>query len=129
MHQSFLLPLPMGKKNGTSWLAIVKRAFRSPTKEEEKKISRRREEPEQEEEEKVIIFTPFFIASVACFEDVFSLGLCREERKEDGFFEGLTVIMQNNLQLHQRSLFQRLSRGTQLQWQQLKPPWRQPKRQ
>ncbi|XP_031262780.1 protein IQ-DOMAIN 1-like [Pistacia vera] len=42
----------MGKKNGTSWLTIVKRAFRSPTKENEKKSSRRREEHEQEEEEK-----------------------------------------------------------------------------
>ncbi|KAL9345720.1 hypothetical protein Peur_060573 [Populus x canadensis] len=42
----------MGKKGGTSWLTIVKRAFRSPSKENEKKSSRRREEHDQEEEEK-----------------------------------------------------------------------------
>ncbi|KAL5831437.1 hypothetical protein ACOSQ4_016791 [Xanthoceras sorbifolium] len=42
----------MGKKSGSSWLTIVKRAFRSPTKENEKKSSRRREEHEPEEEEK-----------------------------------------------------------------------------
>lgn len=47
------LYVPMGKKGGTSWLTVVKRAFRSPTKENEKKTSRRREEPDQEEEEKV----------------------------------------------------------------------------
>ncbi|KAK3228195.1 hypothetical protein Dsin_008057 [Dipteronia sinensis] len=42
----------MGKKSGSSWLTIVKRAFRSPTKESEKKSSRRREDQEPEEEEK-----------------------------------------------------------------------------
>ncbi|KAK2664413.1 hypothetical protein Ddye_002987 [Dipteronia dyeriana] len=42
----------MGKKSGSSWLTIVKRAFRSPTKESEKKSSRRREDREPEEEEK-----------------------------------------------------------------------------
>ncbi|KAK0588305.1 hypothetical protein LWI29_037661 [Acer saccharum] len=42
----------MGKKSGSSWLTIVKRAFRSPTKESEKKSSRRREDHEPEEEEK-----------------------------------------------------------------------------
>ncbi|KAI8569911.1 hypothetical protein RHMOL_Rhmol02G0314600 [Rhododendron molle] len=41
----------MGKKGGTSWLTVVKRAFRSPSKNEDKKSSRRREENEQEEEE------------------------------------------------------------------------------
>jgi hypothetical protein len=45
----------MGKKGGTSWLTIVKRAFRSPSKENEKKSSRSREEHDQEEEEKVMI--------------------------------------------------------------------------
>lgn len=44
----------MGKKGGTSWLTVVKRAFRSPSKNEDKKSSRRREENEQEEEEQVI---------------------------------------------------------------------------
>ena len=46
----------MGKIGGSSWLRVVKRAFRSPTKEasHEKSSSRRREEhAEQEEEEKV----------------------------------------------------------------------------
>ena len=44
----------MGKIGGSSWLSVVKRAFRSPTKENsEKRSSRRREENEQEEEEKV----------------------------------------------------------------------------
>ncbi|XAR70105.1 hypothetical protein NMG60_11026860 [Bertholletia excelsa] len=42
----------MGKKGGTSWLTVVKRAFRSPPKDHDKKTSRRREEMEQEEEEK-----------------------------------------------------------------------------
>ncbi|KAJ9173790.1 hypothetical protein P3X46_016894 [Hevea brasiliensis] len=42
----------MGKKSGTSWFKIVKRAFRSPTKENEKNSGRIREEHEQEEEEK-----------------------------------------------------------------------------
>lgn len=42
----------MGKTGGSSWLTVVKRAFRSPTKENEKRSSRRREENEQEEEEK-----------------------------------------------------------------------------
>ncbi|XWS50174.1 hypothetical protein CRYUN_Cryun12cG0066500 [Craigia yunnanensis] len=43
----------MGKKTVTSWLLIVKKAFRSPAKENKKKSSRRREEEcEQEEEEK-----------------------------------------------------------------------------
>ena len=41
----------MGKKGGSSWLTVVKRAFRSPTKDNEKKSSRRREEHELEEEE------------------------------------------------------------------------------
>lgn len=44
----------MGKKSGTSWLTVVKRAFRSPAKGNEKKSSRRREEHEQDDEEKVI---------------------------------------------------------------------------
>ncbi|XVE64589.1 hypothetical protein DITRI_Ditri07aG0112700 [Diplodiscus trichospermus] len=43
----------MGKKTVTSWLSIVKKAFRSPAKDNEQKCSRRREEEyEQEEEEK-----------------------------------------------------------------------------
>ncbi|CAK7357440.1 unnamed protein product [Dovyalis caffra] len=42
----------MGKKGGTSWLTIVKRAFRSPSKENEKKSSKRIEEHDQKEEEK-----------------------------------------------------------------------------
>ncbi|KAJ6753491.1 PROTEIN IQ-DOMAIN 14-LIKE ISOFORM X1 [Salix purpurea] len=42
----------MGKKSGTSWLTIVKRAFRFPSKENEKRSSRRREEHYQEEEGK-----------------------------------------------------------------------------
>ncbi|XVF12857.1 hypothetical protein REPUB_Repub08aG0156000 [Reevesia pubescens] len=42
----------MGKKASTSWLSIVKKAFRSPAKDNEKKNSRRREECELEEEEK-----------------------------------------------------------------------------
>nr|DAD18040.1 TPA_asm: hypothetical protein HUJ06_019503 [Nelumbo nucifera] len=42
----------MGKKAGTSWLTVVKRAFRSPTKENEKRSGRRREDHDQEEEEK-----------------------------------------------------------------------------
>ncbi|XP_028118893.1 protein IQ-DOMAIN 1-like isoform X1 [Camellia sinensis] len=47
----------MGKQGSTSWLTVVKRAFRSPpSKENDKKTSRRREETEQyqdeEEEEK-----------------------------------------------------------------------------
>ncbi|CBI34598.3 unnamed protein product, partial [Vitis vinifera] len=41
----------MGKKGGSSWLTVVKRAFRSPIKDNEKKSSRRREEHELEEEE------------------------------------------------------------------------------
>lgn len=45
----------MGKKSGTSWFTIVKRAFRSPSKNDnEKRSSRRREDEfELEEEEKV----------------------------------------------------------------------------
>ena len=45
----------MGKIGGSSsWFTVVKRAFRSPTKEAtEKRSSRRREEHEPEEEEKV----------------------------------------------------------------------------
>ncbi|XP_028790708.1 protein IQ-DOMAIN 14-like [Neltuma alba] len=42
----------MGKAGGSSWLAAVRRAFRSPTKEKDKKSNRTREEHEQEEEEK-----------------------------------------------------------------------------
>lgn len=42
----------MGKVGGTSWLAAVKRAFRSPTKDNEKKSCRRREDREPEDEEK-----------------------------------------------------------------------------
>ncbi|KAH7840104.1 hypothetical protein Vadar_012693 [Vaccinium darrowii] len=42
----------MGKKGGTSWFTVVKRAFRSPSKNDDKKSSRRRDESEQEEEEK-----------------------------------------------------------------------------
>lgn len=43
----------MGKKtNSSSWLTMVKRAFRSPTKENQKKSSRRREEEDQEDDEK-----------------------------------------------------------------------------
>ncbi|XP_075652032.1 protein IQ-DOMAIN 17-like [Castanea sativa] len=42
----------MAKKSSSSWLTIVKRAFRSPTKENEKKSSKRRDEHDQEEEEK-----------------------------------------------------------------------------
>ncbi|XP_022754262.1 protein IQ-DOMAIN 1-like [Durio zibethinus] len=46
----------MGKKTVTSWLSIVKKAFRSPAKDYEKKSSRRREEEcEQEEEEKYLV--------------------------------------------------------------------------
>ena len=48
----------MGKKTVTSWLSIMKKAFRSPAKDNEKKSSRRREEEcEQEEEEKVVLET------------------------------------------------------------------------
>lgn len=46
----------MGKIGGSSWLNLVKKAFRSPAKDRdknEKKSSRRREEQEQQEEEKV----------------------------------------------------------------------------
>lgn len=45
----------MGKKSGISWFTIVKRAFRSPSKNDnEKRNSRRREDEfELEEEEKV----------------------------------------------------------------------------
>ncbi|XP_050235573.1 protein IQ-DOMAIN 18-like [Mercurialis annua] len=45
----------MGKVGATSWLAAVKRAFRSPTKDNNnhtKKTTRRREDQEQEDEEK-----------------------------------------------------------------------------
>lgn len=42
----------MAKKNSSSWLTIVKRAFRSPTKENENRSSKRRDEHDQEEEEK-----------------------------------------------------------------------------
>ncbi|KAK6935615.1 IQ motif, EF-hand binding site [Dillenia turbinata] len=42
----------MGKKGGTSWLTVVKRAFRSPTRDSEKKNSRRREDQDHEDEEK-----------------------------------------------------------------------------
>ncbi|GFS44511.1 hypothetical protein Acr_00g0090780 [Actinidia rufa] len=42
----------MGKKGGTSWLTVVKRAFRSPSKDDDKKSTRRREESEQDEDEK-----------------------------------------------------------------------------
>ncbi|KAL5538802.1 hypothetical protein UlMin_043302 [Ulmus minor] len=43
----------MGKVGGSSWLSVVKWAFRSPTKEpREKRSSRRREENEPEDEEK-----------------------------------------------------------------------------
>ncbi|RVW14853.1 hypothetical protein CK203_072205 [Vitis vinifera] len=50
MELSFL-SLAYGKKGGSSWLTVVKRAFRSPIKDNEKKSSRRREEHELEEEE------------------------------------------------------------------------------
>ncbi|XP_039022813.1 protein IQ-DOMAIN 1-like [Hibiscus syriacus] len=42
----------MGKNTATSWLSMVKKAFRSPAKDNEKMSSRRREECGQEEEEK-----------------------------------------------------------------------------
>ncbi|KAK7857890.1 protein iq-domain 32 [Quercus suber] len=42
----------MAKKSSSNWLTIVKRAFRSPTKENEKRSSKRRDEHDQEEEEK-----------------------------------------------------------------------------
>ncbi|KAI9097484.1 hypothetical protein K1719_025255 [Acacia pycnantha] len=42
----------MGKAGGSSWLATVRRAFRSPAKEKGQKSSRTREEHEQEEEKK-----------------------------------------------------------------------------
>ncbi|KAL4384747.1 hypothetical protein GQ457_15G011390 [Hibiscus cannabinus] len=42
----------MGKNTATSWLSMVKKAFRSPAKDNERKSSRRREECGQEEEEK-----------------------------------------------------------------------------
>ncbi|KDP47069.1 hypothetical protein JCGZ_05096 [Jatropha curcas] len=42
----------MGKVGGSSWLAAVKRAFRSPAKDNNKKTSRRREDHDQEDEEK-----------------------------------------------------------------------------
>ena len=65
----------MGKTGGSSWLTVVKRAFRSPTKENEKRSSRRREENEQEEEEKVktcnfrhgFVRYHDHVASVICF--------------------------------------------------------------
>ena len=51
----------MGKKTATSWLSIVKKAFRSPAKDNEKKSSRRREECEQEEDEKVVLVIKNYI--------------------------------------------------------------------
>lgn len=53
----------MAKKSGTtSWLTVVKKAFRSPTKDSEKKSCRRRDENhEQEDEEKVTIYTDIYI--------------------------------------------------------------------
>ncbi|KAL1544425.1 protein IQ-DOMAIN 17-like isoform X1 [Salvia divinorum] len=42
----------MGKKSGNSWLNVVKKAFRSPSKDDEKRSSRRREDHEPEDEEK-----------------------------------------------------------------------------
>ncbi|OIS97723.1 PREDICTED: protein IQ-DOMAIN 14-like [Nicotiana attenuata] len=41
----------MGKTGGSSWLGLMKKAFRSPVKENDMRNSRRREEAEQEEEE------------------------------------------------------------------------------
>lgn len=43
----------MGKIGGNSWLNIVKKAFRSSTKDTKKSI-KRREEHEEEDDEKVI---------------------------------------------------------------------------
>lgn len=46
----------MGKKGASSWLTVVKRAFRSPSKDSQNKSSRRSREEndqEQDEEEKV----------------------------------------------------------------------------
>ncbi|XP_022737301.1 protein IQ-DOMAIN 1-like [Durio zibethinus] len=51
----------MGKKTATSWLSIVKKAFRSPAEDNEKKSCRRREECEQEEDEKVILVIKNYI--------------------------------------------------------------------
>lgn len=57
----------MGKKGGTSWLTVVKRAFRSPSKNEDKKSSRRKEENEQEEEEQVINILGFTKTPISQF--------------------------------------------------------------
>lgn len=46
----------MGKRGGSSWLTVVKRAFRSPSKDNEKKSCRRRDydhDVGDEDEEKV----------------------------------------------------------------------------
>lgn len=64
----------MGKIGGSSWLTVVKRAFRSPTKEaaaREKRSSRRREEHEQDhEEEKVTFFCVHLKSYMSLFTNV-----------------------------------------------------------
>lgn len=44
----------MGKNTATSWLSMVKKAFRSPGKDYEKKSSRRREECGHQEEDEMV---------------------------------------------------------------------------
>lgn len=69
----------MGKIGGSSsWLTVVKRAFRSPTKEaNEKRSSRRREEHEADEEEKVTFFRGFiFIRERAFFFSFIGVQCC-----------------------------------------------------
>lgn len=44
----------MGKTGGSSWLGLMKKAFRSPVKDNDMRSSRRREEAEQEEEEEKV---------------------------------------------------------------------------
>ena len=57
----------MAKKSSSSWLTIVKRAFRSPTKENEKRSSKRRDEHDQEEEEKVTNIEEYILSMLSIF--------------------------------------------------------------
>lgn len=89
----------MGKVGGTSWLAAVKRAFRSPTKDNEKKSCRRREDREPEDEEKVLFFFKFdvILSTFWPLTTLLFLGLYRREEKEDGYSGNLHQLRKQQL--------------------------------
>jgi hypothetical protein len=65
----------MGKKGGSSWLTVVKRAFRSPNKENDKRTAGTTGHDQEEDEEKVFFASHFmlsvensiFFRFLACF--------------------------------------------------------------